>query len=193
MDDKQLIKQILNQNDHAFGLLVDRYKQLVYTAISRLVRDKNDAEDIFQDVFLEVFRSIHYLRNENDLAGWLFKISSNKSISFLRKKNPAKASYLTVTEPECCMGLLVEGRLIDTDTPVFRMEEQEANFILYKAIDDLPEMQKKVLLMHKFENYSQKEICEMTGLSVASVESLIYRAKKSLRKSLYVYFRKNLK
>ena len=73
------------------------------------------------------------------------------------------------------------------------MEEQEAGFVLYTAIDRLPEMQKKALLMHKFEDYSHKEIGEMMQLSVASVESLIYRAKVSLRKSLYSYFKKHLK
>lgn len=192
MDDRQLIIQILEQNDQAFSILVDKYKRLVYAAIFRLVRDGNDAEDIFQDVFLEVYRSIHYLRNESDLAAWLFKISYNKSISFLRKKNPAKASALEVDKQECCAGIHAK-HWVDQDTPALKMEEREAEFLLYLAIDRLPEMQKRVLLMNKFEGYSHKEISDLTDLTIASVESLIYRAKKSLRKSLCTYFRNNLK
>ena len=192
MDDKQLIAKILEQNDHAFGILVEKYKQLVYCAIFRLVRDTTDAEDIFQDVFLEVYRSIHHLRNEDDLSAWLFKISYNKAISFLRKKNPARANDLLEKSrlPESGNHAI---SFIDHQTPAWKMEEQEAGFVLYTAIDRLPEMQKKALLMHKFEDYSHKEIGEMMQLSVASVESLIYRAKVSLRKSLYSYFKKHLK
>jgi RNA polymerase sigma-70 factor (ECF subfamily) len=192
MDDKQLIKKILEQNDQAFGILVEKYKKLVYAAIFRLVRNTTDAEDIFQDVFLEVYRSIHFLRNENDLAAWLFKISYNKAISFLRKKNPAQANsnfnqeYQMPADGNMCS-------LVDFQTPAKKLEEQEAEIVLYAAIDKLPEMQKKTLLMHRFENYSHKEIGEMMNLSIASVESLIYRAKISLRKSLYSYFKKHLK
>jgi len=190
MDDKQLIRKILERDDLAFGFFVEKYKKLVYTAIFRLVRDATDAEDIFQDVFLEVYRSIHYLRNESDLAGWLFKIAYNKSISFLRKKNPARANSTSYEDQK------IESQktysIADHQTPFQKLEDQEAEIVLYTAIDRLPEMQKKALLLHKFENYSHKEIGEMMELSISSVESLIYRAKIALRKSLYLYFKKHL-
>jgi len=191
MDDKQLIRKILDQNDLAFSILVEKYRKLVYAAIHRLVHDSADAEDIFQDVFLEVFRSIHFLRNENDLSGWLFKISYNKAISFLRKKNPARAN----SNPYHDQKLESETHkysLVDHQTPSKKLEEQEAEIVLYTAIDRLPEMQKKALLMHKFEDYSHKEISEILEISIPSVESLIYRAKVALKKSLYMYFKKHL-
>ena len=192
MDDKQLIGKILEQNDQAFGILVEKYKKLVYAAIYRLVRDTNDAEDIFQDVFLEVYRSIHFLRNENDLSAWLFKISYNKAISFLRKKNPARANS-NFDQEHKLHSETNKYSLVDHQTPDQKLEEQEAEIVLYTAIDRLPEMQKKALLMHKFEDYSHKEIGEIMDLSIASVESLIYRAKVTLKKSLYSYFKKHLK
>ena len=191
MDDKQLIRKILERDDLAFGIFVEKYKKLVYTAIYRLVRDTSDAEDIFQDVFLEVYRSIQYLRNENDLSGWLFKIAYNKSISFLRKKNPARANSNNY-EDQKIESEKTKFSLVDHQTPSKKLEEQEAEIALYTAIDRLPEMQKKALLLHKFEDYSHKEIGEMMGLSISSVESLIYRAKIALRKSLYLYFKKHL-
>ena len=191
MDDKQLIRKILERDDLAFGIFVEKYKKLVYTAIYRLVRDTTDAEDIFQDVFLEVYRSIQYLRNENDLSGWLFKIAYNKSISFLRKKNPARANSNNY-EDQKIESEKTTFSLVDHQTPSKKLEEQEAEIALYTAIDRLPEMQKRALLLHKFENYSHKEIGEMMELSISSVESLIYRAKIALRKSLYLYFKKHL-
>lgn len=191
MDDKLLIKQLVAQNDQAFEILVEKYKKLVYAAIYRLIRNPSDAEDLFQEVFIEVYRSIHYLRNENDLSGWLFKIAYNKAISFLRRKNPARANQTTY-EDQKLEAEAPKRFWIDHQTPSRQLEDREALFILYKAIDQLPEMQKKVLLMHKFENYSHKKIGEQMDLSVSSVESLIYRAKISLRKSLYTYFKKHL-
>ncbi len=191
MNDKQLIKKILENNDQAFSILVEKYKKLVYAAIFRLVHDRNDAEDIFQDVFIEVYRSIYYLRNENDLSAWLFKISYNKTVSFLRKKNPARVN--TDFDKECKLQAVANNdSVVDYQTPARKLEDQEIKYVLYAAIDRLPEMQKKVWLMHKFEDYSHKEIGEKLELSVASVESLIYRAKFTLRKSLYAYFKKNL-
>lgn len=192
MNDKQLIEKILEQNDVAFAILVEKYKKLVYSAIYRLVRDSTNAEDIFQDVFIEVHRSIHFLRNENDLSGWLFKISYNKAISFLRKKNPARANS-NFDQGHHLENETNKYSLIDHHTPEQKLENQEAEIILYTAIDKLPEMQKKALLLHKFEDFSHKEIGEMMDLSVSSVESLIYRAKINLKKSLYSYFKKQLK
>ena len=192
MDDRLLIEKILARNEQAFSHLVEKYKKMVFSTIFRLVLNKSDAEDLFQEVFLEVYRSIHHLRNENDISGWLFKVAYNKSISFLRKKNPAKANP---ENKESSPLFLVQSGLkfADKETPVDKMEQKEARQILFQAIDRLPELQKKVLLMHKFEDFSHHEICLTLNLSQASVESLIYRAKYNLRKSLHSYFKKYLK
>jgi RNA polymerase sigma-70 factor (ECF subfamily) len=181
MEDSRLLELIHQNNNLAFRSLIEKYKKLVYTTAFRIVRNHPDSEDIFQDVFLEVFKSFHTIRNESDLTMWLYKISYHKSISFLRKKNPAKADRqpdyeidASTQTPGC----------IDHHTPVRKLEQDEAVFHLFRLIDGLPETQKRVLLMHKFEGYSQKEIGEQLGLSVTSVESLIYRAKKSLEQKL---------
>ncbi len=188
MDDKELVQQILRNDNRAFGLFINKYKRLIYVTSYRLLADKDNAEDITQEVFLEVFRSLKHLRNTNDLPGWLFRIAYNKSLSFLRKKNPAKTSS---AEFDHSIQNTPSG--IETETPESRLEHEEARKVLFKAIDRLPENQKKVLLLHKFEGYSQKQICDITNLSQASVESLMYRAKINLRKSLVFYFKKQIK
>ena len=192
MDDKQLIEKILARDEQAFRILIEKHKKMVYNTIYRIVPNKSDAEDLFQDVFLEVYRSIHHLRNDNDLSGWLFKIACNKSISFHRKKNPAKANSEN-TDNTLLHSVQSQLKYSDNETPAQKLEQAEATQILFLAIDQLPEMQKKVLLMHKFEDYSHLEICTELNITRASVESLIYRAKYSLRKSLHTYFKKHLK
>lgn len=192
MNDKQLIEKILAHNELAFGILVEKHKKMVYNTIFRIVRNQSDAEDLFQDVFLEVFRSIFFLRNEDDISGWLFKIAHNKSISFLRKKNPAKTNK-SINETMPLQVVQSNINYADKETPEWKMEQEEALQMLFAAIDRLPEMQKKVLLMHKFENLSQNEICIQLNLTQASVESLMYRAMFTLRKMYHTYFIKHLK
>ena len=165
---------------------------MVYSAIFRLVRNKSDAEDLFQEVFLEVHRSVYQLRNQEDLSGWLFKVACNKSLSFLRKKNPAKVS-LDKNQDSLLSSFETNLKYADKETPDLKIEQEETREMLFIAIDRLPEMQKKVLLMHKFEDYSQQEICITLNLSQATVESLIYRAMVTLRKLSQSYFKKHLK
>jgi RNA polymerase sigma-70 factor (ECF subfamily) len=112
---------------------------------------------------------------------WLYKIAYNKSISFLRKKNPAKAEHQPDTELTTNPH---HKKYIEHNTPAKKLEQKEAVSNLFKYIDQLPENQKKVLLMHKFEGFSQKEICSQLNLSPTSVESLMYRAKKNLKQKL---------
>lgn len=184
MEDSQLLELILKDNNLAFRSLIGKYKKLVYNTAYRLVRNHPDAEDIFQEVFLEVYKSCQSIRNETDLTMWLYRIAYNKSVSFLRKKNPAKAE----NQPEALNSAgAFQKNYIDQNTPAHKLEQKEAVINLHKFIDELPENQKKVLLMHKFEGFSQKEICTRLNLSPTSVESLIYRAKKNLEQKLTNY------
>lgn len=187
MRDQEIIDKIL-VNDHAgFELLIKKYQDLVYGTCFRLLKNQADAEDLSQEVFMEIFRSIVHLKNVDDMSGWIYRISYSKCISFFRKKNPAKAS--SKTDPK-----EVEEKLdnypghSNRETPHKALEEKEAASELFKKIDQLPDNQKRAILLHKFEGYSHKEICKEMDLSQASVESLIYRAKVSLRKSLFSYF-----
>jgi RNA polymerase sigma-70 factor (ECF subfamily) len=188
MTDSQLIKEIHNNNELAFRTLVHKYKKLVYNTAFRLVNNTSDAEDIFQDVFLEIFKSSHFILNEDDLTMWIYKIAYNKSISFLRKKNPARADKQPEDNPTSHSP---NQRLIDRITPDKELEQKEDVANLYRLIDQLPENQKKILLLHKFEGLSQKQICEQLNLSEDAVESLVYRAKKNLKQKITDFIKHN--
>jgi RNA polymerase sigma-70 factor (ECF subfamily) len=188
MTDKQLIKAISRNNDLAFSTLIKKYQKLVFTTSYRIVNNILDAEDISQEVFLEAFRSVHYLREEENLPGWLYRVAYNRSISFLRKHNPANTSRskeLSQSHTEDSAILVTDN----ADCPVRKLEIEESKRVLLSAINRLPENQKTALLMHKMEGLSYKEICLQMQLSIASIESLIYRAKLNLRKLLIQYFK----
>ena len=142
MNDRKLIQQILKQNDQAFALIVDKYKKLVYNAVFRIIRNQSEAEDIFQEVFIELHRSAAHLSNDDDISGWLFRVAYNKSISFLRKKNPAQANKETSDEKENQQNNI---RFIDKKNPLEELQAKEAEQVLMDAIDQLPEMQQKMI------------------------------------------------
>ena len=191
-DDRILVAKILKNDQQAFGTLVAKYQRMVYATCFRLVRTQSDAEDLSQDVFIEVFRSLNQVQKESDLSGWLFKIAMNKSLSFLRKHNPAKSGK-NPTPESAASEMTIKHRFSETSTPYSKLEEEDTRKILFQAIDQLPENQKKAILLHKFEDFSQKEISDQMEITQVSVESLIYRAKTNLRKTLYDYYKKNHK
>jgi len=189
-DDRILVEKILKNDQQAFGTLVAKYQRMVYATCFRLVRSQSDAEDLSQDVFIEVFRSLSQVQKESDLSGWLFKIAMNKSLSFLRKHNPAKSGQNETLESAASEAKM-KHHFAESNTPYSKLEEEEIRQILFHAMDQLPENQKKAILLHKFDNFSQKEISYQMGITQVSVESLIYRAKTNLRKSLYDYYKKH--
>ena len=92
MQDPEIISRILKNDHAAFEQLINKYQNLVYSTCFRLLKNQADAEDLSQEVFLEVFRSLVHLKNVEDMSGWIYRISYGKCISYIRKKNPAKAS-----------------------------------------------------------------------------------------------------
>ncbi len=187
MQDQEIIDRILLNDQAGFELLIKKYQDLVYGTCFRLLKNQPDAEDLSQETFMEIFRSLVQLKSVDDMSGWIYRISYCKCISFLRKKNPAKAS--SKNDPkEVADSLDKHPGHNNKETPHKALEEKEANIELFEKIDQLPINQKRAILLHKFEGYSHKEICEEMSLSQASVESLIYRAKVSLRKSLFSFF-----
>jgi RNA polymerase sigma factor (sigma-70 family) len=191
-DDRILVQKILENDRQAFGNLVTKYQKMIYATCFRMVRSQSDAEDLSQEVFLEALRSLHLIQKSDDLSGWMYKVALNKSLSFIRKRNPAKSgknSITVTTSPEFDN----KHHFSEINTPYSQLEQEDARRIIFQAIEQLPENQKKVILLHKFDNFSQKEICGQLGLSLVSVESLIYRAKLNLRKSLLTYFKHHYK
>ncbi len=187
MHDKELIDKILLNDQSAFELLIRKYQKLVFNSCYRILKNRSDAEDISQDVFMEVFRSLSSLKSIDDMSGWIYRIAYCKCISLLRKNNPADPSR-NCDPDRSVKDLDKDPKHHNRETPDKTMETEEARIELFRNIDLLPDNQKRAILLHKFEGYSHKEICDEMGLTQASVESLIYRAKVSLRKSLASFF-----
>ena len=191
MTDQELIEQIQSGSQSAFRHLVDKYQVLVFNTCIGFVGNRQSAEDLSQDVFIEAFRSIGKFRGEAKLSTWLYRISVNKSLNHIRdhKKHNIVRSLERFFYGEKEEKLDVEDNIFGSaDMP---MEQQQHARELHQAISSLPDNQQIAFNLHKFDDLSYKQIAEIMDLSLSSVESLIHRAKKNLQKKLAAYYKEN--
>lgn len=190
MSEAEIIKLLIEGDETAFKQLVEKYQQLVVNTCYGMVHNTEDAEDIAQEVFIEVYRSIHQFRADSKLSTWLYRISVNRSLNFIRdnKKNKWFQSFEDAVKTKNSEIPKLTGS--DFENPEYELENRQRANMLYEAINTLPENQKAAFSLNKYEDLSYKEISEVLDLSVSSVESLIHRAKKNLQKKLYTCYKK---
>lgn len=152
------------------------------TAISFL-QNKEDAEDITQEVFIEVYHSLQKFKQQSSVSTWIYRITVNKSLDFLRRKTRQKR-FGFMTELFYKDSGEVSLDKAHFDHPGILMEKKENARILFSAIELLSENQKTAFILFHIEELSQKEIAEVMQISPKAVESLIQRAKATLREKL---------
>ena len=190
MTDEELILRLNAKDNLAFRELVQRYQLMVYKACYNLLNHQQDAEDIAQEVFIEVFESVGQFRQQSKFSTWLYRIAINKSLNYLRKnkwKNMVN-SIEHFFSGDKNVNLEIEDKSAN-DSP-YSIDYIERGKLLQAAIDALPENQKIAFTLNKFDELSYQEITEVMNLSLASVESLIHRAKINLQKNLINYYKK---
>jgi len=190
LSEHELIKLLRNNDPTACKMLVERHGDLVFNTALGLLLHRSDAEDIAQEVFAYAFQSVEKFRGEAKVSTWLYRITLSKSLDFLKAKKRAKRfGFLqSIYEPE--------GAKLAVDKPHFQhpgvlMEHQERAQILFLAIEKLQDNQKTAFVLHKLEDLSYTEIAEVMALSLASVESLLFRAKQNLRQYLGNWYEQN--
>jgi RNA polymerase sigma-70 factor, ECF subfamily len=191
MNEAEIIQNLKKGDEKAFRELVEKYRRPVVNTCFGLVHNKEDAEDIAQDVFIEVYRSISRFREESKISTWLYRIAVNRSLNFIRDNKQGK--WVNSLEDRILLKKYKSAETIidDHDDPAKNIENKQKADMLHKAIDSLPQNQRTAFTLNKYENLSYKEISEVMSLSVSSVESLMHRAKKNLQKKLYKCYKKN--
>ena len=189
--EEQLINNIKQGSQEAFQQLVERNQDRVFNTCFGFVRNNDDADDLAQEVFIEVFRSIDKFKNDSKLSTWIYRIAVNKSLDFIKKQSRIKRwggiIKLSTSENDSD-----ENWYAHNETPEQNLEQQERINILNNAIDKLPIKQKSAFTLHKYEDLSYKEIADIMKTSVSSIESLMHRSKKNLQKSLEKYYKNEL-
>jgi RNA polymerase sigma factor (sigma-70 family) len=186
LDEQDLVKRLIEGEEHAFKTVVDTYKKMVYNTVLAFVQNTEDAEDITQDVFVKVYENIGRFKQQSKLSTWIYRISITQCSDFIRYRNRKKRlGFLTVlfnTDNEPI------HEPVDFFHPGVITENKEQAAILFKAINTLPDNQKTAFVLQKVQDCSQQKISEIMQLSEGAVESLLMRAKGNLKKQLTNYY-----
>lgn len=182
MTEQELIKALKNGEEAAFKELVETHKDRVFNTALGIVQNAQDAEDVAQEVFIQVYRSIHSFKGDAKLSTWLYRIATTRALDLLRSKKSKKRFGII-------QRLFGEGNepvfeIPDFYHPGVALEQKENAARLFKAISQLPENQKIAFALHKLEDLSYLEVSEVMQTTVPAVESLMHRAKLNLRKIL---------
>ncbi|MFO8086857.1 MAG: RNA polymerase sigma factor [Bacteroidales bacterium] len=187
-NERFLLKQLKDGNEKAFRQVIINHQEMVYRTAYGFFHNQAEAEDLSQEVFTELFQSIHKFKGHSKLSTWLYRITINKSLNEVKKKKNQKSMQETASffNPEASHAIEVKD---DQNYDPQRIQEnQERKTILNQAIDSLPEQQKTAFILHKYDGMAYKKIAEVMNTSLASVESLMHRAKHNLQKKLIHYY-----
>lgn len=183
MEHDKLIEDLKRGDPGALESLFSIYKDRVYNTALGYLQNIQDAEELTQDVFIEIFNSASKFKGDSALTTWIYRITVNKSLDKIKyqKRRKRFAVITSIFSPDSA------GLAIDTPDfihPGIEIELKESSQILFKALNNLPENQKTAFILSKIELLSQKEISEIMKTTVSSVESLIFRAKQNLKNTL---------
>jgi RNA polymerase sigma-70 factor (ECF subfamily) len=166
-----------------FEEVYHHHKRMVYNLALQYVQNAEDAEEISQDVFVGVYHALDSFRYESAIATWIYRITINKSIDYIKAaKRKKRFAFITSLFAEGSGALAHE--LFEFNHPGVQLEYKEAVASIFMQINALPNQQKTALILHKIEHKSQVEIAEIMEISPKAVESLIQRAKINLAKKL---------
>jgi len=168
-NEEKLIEAIVNGDANSFGLIVDGYKNMVYTLCIQLMKDSMLAEELAQDSFLKAYKNMSSYRGESKFSTWLYKIAYNTCLSALRKKT---VEHSDLNES------IVGGY---SNNGLQNLEQEDRNSMLKEVLQTLKEEDRAVIHLFYLEEMSIKEIIEITGISESNIKVKLHRSKAKLK------------
>ena len=190
MTDSEIIRLIINGDRQVFRMLVEKYQSMVFRTCMGFVHNKDDADDLTQDIFIQAYQSLQGFKGDASFSTWIYRIAVNASLNKMRKNS----GIHLLQRLDSLFGTSGEK---EKSRPVFDDENPESILIrkendkwVQNAMDSLPENQRVAMVLSKYDDLSQKEIAEIMKTTEGAVESLIQRAKTNLKKKLLSSLRK---
>ncbi|MDE3237001.1 MAG: RNA polymerase sigma factor [Bacteroidota bacterium] len=185
MNELLLVQELKNGNSKAFTQMVEAYQHMVFNTVLSMVQHHHEAEDLAQEVFVQVYQSIHTFRGEAKLSTWLYRIAVTKALDWQRKQKAKKR----INALKNIIGLGVkEEQLPDFHHPGIQLDKKEQAAVLFKAMQQLPDNQRIAFILIKTEGLTYEQAGDVLNVSVKAVEALMHRAKENLRKILTNYY-----
>jgi RNA polymerase sigma-70 factor (ECF subfamily) len=170
--DQHYIQKTLQGDTNAFSVLIDRYQNLVYTVVLRVVKVKEEAEEVAQDTFLKAFESLSGYRGESKFSTWIYSIAYRKALDQVRKHNRMKPVELIED--------ITENNVAAIDNALHFLEQQERNHTIQKCIEQLPEKEAAIITFYYFDDLSVREISTITELTEDNIKVKLHRSRKKL-------------
>lgn len=180
----KLMLRFQQGDESAFREIVEQHKLSVLNLCYRFVGNKNDAEDIAQDVFIRILNAAPRYRPDASLSTWLYRITVNVCLNFQRRK---KILNFFSLNHQFESGQTTGDRLpdlISEEQPDIILEKKELQMLVQQAIQSLPENQQTVVILHRYEGLSYQEIAAVLNTTVSAIESRLHRAKLNLQRKL---------
>jgi RNA polymerase sigma-70 factor (ECF subfamily) len=173
ISDEDYIKRVLNGDGRAFSCLVDRHKAMVFTISLCITEQREDAEEVAQDVFLKMYQALHTFKGNSKFSTWLYSIAYNMAISHVRKSRP---DYVPLSD--------VEFKMSDEKDEMSFFEEEtdehQRRIALSKALNNLKQDELLLINMYYTQQMSIEQISEITKLSESNVKVKLFRTRKKL-------------
>lgn len=168
MDEKEIIKNVQQGNVQAFSKLVDRHKNMVYSLVLKMIGNTEDAEEVAQDTFLKAFKSIKQFKGQSKFSTWLYRITYFTAINYLRK-NKMLTARIDMSSFSNQDKSIVE-----------QLNQEDQKKYIKKALEYLKPIEKTLITLFYLDEFSNKEIEEITGLSQSNIKVTLLRTRKKL-------------
>ncbi|MFI1772288.1 RNA polymerase sigma factor [Thalassobellus citreus] len=171
-NDQHYINLIISGETNAFNVLVERYKDLVFTLTLRMLKNREEAEEVSQDTFIKVYKSLHKFKGDSKFSTWVYKIAYRTSLDRI-KKNKKYLNDVAIDE-------FTENQLKTIDNALDNLEHKEREQAIQDCIDLLPSDDSFLLTLYYFEDQSLEEISITMGLTSNNIKVKLFRSRKKL-------------
>ncbi len=174
--DEYFINKVTQGENDAYAILVDRYKHMVLTLALKIVKNREDAEEVAQDTFIKAYNALNDFKGESKFSTWLYKIAYYRSLDYF-KKNKRRVETTTIDISE-------EYNIASMDDALDGMEVKERAEIIKHAIQELPADDAVLITLYYFETLSMNEISKVMGIPANTIKVRLFRGRKRLAKIL---------
>jgi RNA polymerase sigma factor (sigma-70 family) len=172
VDDQHYIRMAREGDTNAFAVLVDRYKDMVFTLSLKMLKDREEAEEVSQDTFVKVYQSVSKFNGESKFSTWIYKVAFNTCLDRLKKNKRL--------QPVAVLDEFTEREAISLMNVLDSIEERERKQVIQDCLNGLPGEDSFLLTLYYFEEQSLEEIAKIIGINPNNVKIRLYRSRKKL-------------
>jgi len=184
--DVELVEQFLTGNELSFEELLTRYSHKVFNLALRFTKNREDAEEVLQDVFTTVFRKVDRFEGKSAFSSWIYRVTVNTCFMKLRKKRRSRTIFIEDVNPAIKDAWASDEST--TENAIDVTYRNQIKTILEKNVKNLPDEYRGVFILRDIDGFTNVEVSKILGLTMPAVKSRLHRARSILKRRLKAYF-----